>query len=100
MFSNVYDNLKTYSVMAINYNFLYIIRRTIFITIMFNPWLQTDECVQVILLTYLNGSILIYLTYHLPYETEFRNWNEIINECTVFISTESMLLYTTILAID
>lgn len=42
MYSNVYDGLKTSSVLALNYNLLYIIRRVLFITIMFNPWLQTD----------------------------------------------------------
>ena len=44
-FSNIYDNLKTNSIMSLSYNFLYIIRRIIFITIIFNPWLQKDQCV-------------------------------------------------------
>lgn len=42
MYSNIYDGLRTSSVLALNYNLLYLIRRVLFITIMFNPWLQGD----------------------------------------------------------
>lgn len=43
---------------------------------------------------------MIYLTFHLPYESKTRNWNEIMNEFTIFISTESMLFYTELLDIE
>lgn len=39
VYSNIYDGLKVNSKMSLNYNFLYLIRRILFITIMFNPWL-------------------------------------------------------------
>ena len=51
-------------------------------------------------LIYLNGAIMIYLIFHMPFESKTRNWTEIMNEFTIFISTESMLFYTELLDIE
>ena len=36
----------------------------------------------------------------MPFESKTRNWTEIMNEFTIFISTESMLFYTELLDIE
>lgn len=51
-------------------------------------------------LVYLNAAMLIYVTYHKPFDRRARNLTELMNECTIFVSTESMLFYTDLLDVQ
>ena len=45
---------------------------------------------------FLNNFCCMYLIWHRPYIERAKNYNEIINEITIVITTEAMLLYTEI----
>ena len=72
-------------------------RRLILMYIIFSQFFRHYTCIQVMACIYLNNFVCMYLVWHKPYDTKQRNQNEIMNEITIVISTEAMLLFTDIL---
>ena len=92
-----FENLKTRSRFFLFYNLLFLIRRIIFVFILFHNFFVSYESLQIIACIFLNNFCCTYLIWHMPYSDRSRNYNEILNEITIMISTEAMLLYTNIL---
>ena len=95
-FGAAYEDLKTRSIFALFYNLLYFLRRIILVFIIFNQFFISYVSLQVMACIYVNNFCCVYLVWHRPYITRQRNFNEIMNEVTIVISTEAMLFYTDI----
>ena len=93
---SVYQELKMDNSYQINYNLLFLVRRIILVYFIFSPFFQVFNSLQIIACIYLNFFCLCYLMWHKPYVNKYKNYNEIFNEITIFISTEAMIMYTDI----
>ena len=92
-----YEGLKIKSKYALFYNLLFLIRRMVLVFILFESFFIKYESLQIIACIFLNNFCCTYLIWHMPYIEKSKNYNEILNEITIVISTEAMLLYTNIL---
>ena len=76
---------------------IYLVRRVLYIWIVFSEFLINHVSLQIIALTYLQGASAMYIYKYLPYYNKLQLYLELSNELTILTVTEYMILYTDIL---
>ena len=96
-FGKVFEDLKVRQQPAMFYSMIYLLRRVLFICIIFSRFLINHVSLQILALTYLQGASIMYLYKYLPYYNKLQLYLELSNELTVLTVTEYMILFTDIL---
>ena len=64
------------------------------VTVFFAPTFVNNRIIQIIALIYIQAASTMYVFAHKPFTGRTNMFVEFVNEITILISTESMILYT------
>ena len=93
-YGTIYKEFRHHSKLQIGFYLVFVLRRFLFISIMFN--MRDRSYFQIIAMNYLNLFMLIYHGNTRPFLSSFRSWVEITNEIFITIDTFHFMLFTDI----
>ena len=99
-FDKMYEELKYWYKPALANNLVYLARRLAMVTVFFAKFFTDNVVIQIITLIYIQAASIMYVFAHKPFIGKLNMFVEFVNEVTILISTESMLLYTEVLTPD
>ena len=99
-FGKMFNHLKVQKKSALFNNVAYIFRRILLINILLSHFFVKYLILQIIFLCYLQFAAAIYAFKYKPFVGRLSINTELVNEITILVATESLLMYTNIIDPD
>jgi hypothetical protein len=99
-FGSVYEGIRTDNKWALSYNLIQVLRRLLFLFVVFHPGFAMPSSLRIIAVIYITLFINIYQVNTRPFEDKSKNNLENFNETVIFCVTFLVILFTDYLNVD